>query len=80
MSHLRLMPLPEDECVSASDLNFSSPVSSTLPTDPGEVLRLVHDLERQAAEATDPLIRRQLLRAGCDLLDNALKGLHLPAA
>lgn len=53
---------------------------SSLPSDPGVVLNLVHDLERQAAETTDPVIRQQLLRAGCDLLDNALKQMHLPAA
>lgn len=79
MSHLRLMPLPDDDPL--SDLAFGTAAAAdSLPTDPGEVLKLVHDLERQAAEASDPLIRRQLLRAGCDLLDHALKQMTLPAA
>ena len=48
--------------------------------DPAQVLGLVHDLEAQAARATNPEVRRQLLRAGCELLDAALKQLELPAA
>ena len=77
MTELRLMPLPDD-C--PDGYPSENGVRSDLPTDPGEVLKLVHDLERQAAGTSDPLIRRQLLRAGCDLLDNALKDMHLPAA
>ena len=73
MTELRLLSLPDDE------LNDESS-RTDLPTDPGEVLRLVHDLERQAEQTTDPVIRRQLLQAGCELLDNALKQMHLPAA
>ena len=79
MPDLRLMPLPDD-CPDALPIFDESAVRHDLPTDPGEVLKLVHDLEAQAAATTDPLIRRQLLRAGCDLLDNALKGMQLPAA
>lgn len=78
MTELRLMPLPDD-CPEHLLGNDSAP-RTDLPTDPGEVLKLVHDLERQAESTTDPLIRQQLLRAGCDLLDNALKGMQLPAA
>ena len=78
MTDLRLMPLPDDEpnpfCLGDRTIRMD------LPTDPGEVLKLVHDLERQAESTQDPLIRRQLLRAGCDLLDNALKDMQLPAA
>lgn len=55
-------------------------VACQLPENPSEVLGLVHDLEEQAARATNPEVRRQLLRAGCDLLDAALKQLKLPAA
>ena len=51
-----------------------------LPENPSEVLGLVHDLEAQAARATSPEVRRQLLQAGCELLDAALRQLKLPKA
>ena len=51
-----------------------------LPENPTEVLGLVHELEAQAARATNPAVRRQLLQAGCELLDAALKKLELPHA
>ena len=76
MTELRLMPMPDD-CPDPLGLDLTR---RDLPTDPGEVLKLVHDLERQAETTRDPLIRRQLLRAGCELLDHALKEMHLPAA
>ena len=55
-------------------------LSQDLPSNPAEVLGLVHELEAQAARTTSPEVRRQLLRAGCELLDAALKELELPEA
>lgn len=55
-------------------------IPQDLPDNPAEVLGLVHDLEAQAARATSPEVRRQLLQAGCELLDAALKELQLPEA
>ena len=55
-------------------------IPQSLPENPTEVLGMVHELEAQAAAATSPEVRRQLLRAGCELLDAALKELQLPDA
>lgn len=55
-------------------------IPQEVPSNPAEVLGLVHELEAQAARATSPEVRRQLLRAGCELLDAALKELQLPDA
>ena len=68
----------ESEMTAATD----SPVSTdeTFSENPMQVLGLVHQLEEQAAQATSPEVRTQLLRAGCELLDAALKEMQLPAA
>lgn len=59
---------------------ISDLIPAVLPENPTEVLGLVHELEAQAARTTSPEVRRQLLQAGCQLLDAALKELQLPEA
>ena len=62
---------PDAQCLAEDD---------AMPADPAEVLGLVHQLEQHAARATSPDVRQQLLRAGCEMLDAALKELELPKA
>ena len=58
----------------------AEPADETMADDPAQVLGLVHQLEEQAARATSSEVRTQLLRAGCELLDAAMKELKLPKA
>jgi hypothetical protein len=47
--------------------------------EPAQVVQIADQLQKQAAQTTDPRLKRLLLAAGCEIIDAALN-LHRPPA